>query len=142
MTNLPLAIACGDYDRTRALQDGRVPIVGCDVTYLALPPEEIMFRAVKYDEFDVAELSLSSYIMEKARGDTNYIALPVPVSRVFRHSSIYIRTDRGINSPEDLKGKIVGIPEIGYPLRSRDVNMLGWRTRHPIPKAGSTTRAP
>ena len=34
------------------------------------------------------------------------------------------------------------ILEIGYPLRSRDVNMLGWRTRHPIPKAGSTTRAP
>jgi len=111
MSDIPLTIACGDYDRTRPIRDGRVPVVGCDVTYLALPPEEIFFRTVKYDEFDVAELSLSSYIMEKARGDTNYIALPVPVSRVFRHSGVYIRTDRGISRPEDLKGKIVGIPE-------------------------------
>lgn len=111
MARLPLTIACWDYDRTRALMDGRIPIEGCDPRYLALGPEEVFFRAFRHHEFDVCELSFSTYMMTRARGVCPYVAIPAFVSRAFRHSGIYIRTDRGIARPEDLKGRVVGVPE-------------------------------
>jgi len=116
MTKLPLTVACWDYDRTRALMDGRIAIEGCDVRYLPLPVEETFFRAFKYAEFDVCELSFSTYTRSLARERDEgiplpYRAMPVFVSRMFRHSGIYIRTDRGIRSPADLKGKTMGVPE-------------------------------
>ena len=109
--SLELSLACCDYDRTRALFDGRVRIDGCELTATALEPEEAFHRAFKYQEFDVSEISLSSYTVQLSRGDNQYVAIPAFVSRVFRHSGIYIRTDRGISSPEDLKGKTIGLPE-------------------------------
>lgn len=111
MGDIPITIACGDYDRTRPISDGRVTVEGCAVTYLPMEPEEIFFRAVRYREFDVCEMSFSSFTLQRARGETHYIGLPVFISRVFRHSGIYIRTDRGIKRPEDLKGRLVGVPE-------------------------------
>ena len=111
MGPLRLAIACGSYDRTRALLDGRVPVEGCDPVFLPLAPEEIFFRAFVHEEFDVAELSLSSYVMRRAQGDSPYLGIPAFVSRAFRHSAIYVRTDRGIERPEDLRGRRVGVPE-------------------------------
>jgi 4,5-dihydroxyphthalate decarboxylase len=106
-----LSLACGDYDRTRAVLDGRVGIEGCDVTAIALDPEEAFHRAFKGAEFDVTELSMSSHMMATSRGAANYVGVPAFVSRVFRHSAIYVRTDRGIKSPADLRGKRVGAPE-------------------------------
>lgn len=116
MPKLPLTIACWDYDRTRAIMDGRVAVEGCDVTYLPLPVEETFFRAFKFAEFDVCELSFSTYTLALARERDHgipfaYRAMPAFVSRVFRHSGIYIRTDRGIRAPADLQGKAVGVPE-------------------------------
>lgn len=111
MIQVPITIACGDYDRTRAIKDGRVQVEGCAVTYIPLEPEEVFFRAFRYQEFDVTELSFSSYMRTVAAGESAYIGLPVFVSRIFRHSGIYIRTDRGIKTPEDLKGRKVGVPE-------------------------------
>jgi 4,5-dihydroxyphthalate decarboxylase len=108
---LELSLAVCDYDRTRAIFDGRAPIEGCEVTAVALEPEEAFHRAFKFQEFDVTEISMSSYLMTAARGEAHYIAIPAFVSRLFRHSSIYIRTDRGIRAPEDLKGRTVGVPE-------------------------------
>ncbi len=108
---IPITLACGDYDRTRAIKDGRVRIEGCDVTYIPLEPEEVFFRAARYEEFDVSELSFSSYLLQTSRGESRYIGIPAFVSRVFRHSAIYIRTDRGIRSPLDLIGREVGVPE-------------------------------
>lgn len=108
---LPLSLSVCDYDRTRAIFDGRAPIEGCDVTAVSLEPEESFHRAFKFAEFDVSEISMSSYTMTTARGDAHYVAVPVFVSRLFRHSSIYIRTDRGITRPQDLKGRIIGLPE-------------------------------
>jgi 4,5-dihydroxyphthalate decarboxylase len=108
---IPLTIACGDYDRTRAIKDGRVTVEGCAVTYLALEPEEVFFRAFRYQEFDVCELSFSSYLRITDSGQSDYIGIPAFVSRVFRHSGIYCRTDRGIRTPQDLKGKTIGLPE-------------------------------
>lgn len=112
MNKLSITLACGDYDRVQAIRDGRVLIEGCDVNFMTMGPEELFFRAYRNQEFDVCELSLSSYMLNLSRGvKMPYVAIPVFISRTFRHSAIYIRTDRGINSPEDLKGKRVGVPE-------------------------------
>jgi 4,5-dihydroxyphthalate decarboxylase len=108
---LQVSMAIGDYDRTRALFDGRAPIEGCDVAMVPLVPEEAFHRAFKFNEFDISEISMSSYIATSARGEAKYVAIPAFVSRLFRHSGIYIRTDRGIARPEDLKGKTIGLPE-------------------------------
>ena len=108
---VPLALACGNYDRTRAIMDGRVGIEGAKVNYIPLEPEEVFFRAARYEEFDVSELSFNSYILQTSRGESKYIGIPAFVSRCFRLSSIYIRTDRGISSPQDLTGREVGVPE-------------------------------
>ena len=111
MIKLDLSIATGDYDRVRAVKDGRVPIQGCSVRYLTPPLEELFIRALVASEFDVCEVSLSSYLIARSRGATPYRALPIFLSRVFRHSAFYVRTDRGIRKPEDLRGKTVGVPE-------------------------------
>ena len=110
MTKLQLSVAMGDYDRTRALFDGRVPIDGVDPVYMLLNPEEMFFRAMRSVDFDIAELSFSSYLVKHAKGESPYLAVPVFLSRAFRHTSIYVRKDR-IGKPEDLKGKRVGLPE-------------------------------
>jgi 4,5-dihydroxyphthalate decarboxylase len=111
MVEVPITIACGNYDRTRAIQDGRVKVEGCAVTYLPLYPEEIFHRAFKFQEFDVSEISFSSFIRTVASGTSEYVGIPAFVSRVFRHSGIYVRADSGIKTPEDLRGKRIGVPE-------------------------------
>jgi 4,5-dihydroxyphthalate decarboxylase len=110
MAKLNLSVAIGEYDRTRALIDGSVAIDGVDPVYMPLVPEEIFFRAFRAAEFDICELSLSSYAIKTAQGDCPYIAVPAFVSRAFRHNAVYVRTDR-IKKPADLKGKKVGVPE-------------------------------
>ena len=108
---LPLTVACWDYDRARAIMDKRVEIEGCEVNFLPLPVEETFFRALRHAEFDVAELSLSSYMLLTSRGESPYVAIPAFISRAFRHSAIYVRTDKGIKEPKDLIGRVVGTPE-------------------------------
>jgi 4,5-dihydroxyphthalate decarboxylase len=110
LPNLPLTLACWDYDRTAALADGRVRIDGVDLTYLTLRVEETFLRMIAHREFDIAEMSLSSYTMSKFRDDA-FVALPVFPSRVFRHASIYVTGASGIREPKDLIGKRVGVPE-------------------------------
>src|SRR5947207_7728796 len=111
MAKLTVSVAGVDYDRTRALFDGTVPIAGCETICCAMSPEEAFHRAFRYQEFDITELSLSNSMALIAKGANAYIAIPVFPSRLFRHSSIYIRTDRGIERPEDLRGKMIGVPE-------------------------------
>ncbi|UMA67134.1 ABC transporter substrate-binding protein (plasmid) [Roseivivax marinus] len=111
MTDLKLSIAMGNYDRTRPIVDGRVKIDGVDPIPMLLSPEEMFFRAFRHQAFDISELSLSSYSISVARGEPHYVAVPVFLSRAFRHTSVYIRTDKGIERPEDLKGKRIGIAE-------------------------------
>jgi len=111
MTKLRISCAVGDYDRTRPLATGAVQIDGVDPVFALLEPEEMFFRAFRHVEFDVSELSLSSFSVRTARGDCPYVGVPVFLSRAFRHTSIHIRTDRGIKSPADLKGRRVGTPE-------------------------------
>src|SRR5262249_35811529 len=110
MAKLALSVAVGDYDRTRQLIDGTVRIDGVAPTIMTLTPEEIFFRAFRHAEFDICELSLSSFTLKTAAGDCPYVGVPAFVSRAFRHTSIYVRTDR-VKKPEDLKGRKVGLPE-------------------------------
>ena len=110
MPDLRLSIAIGDYDRMRPLVDGRVRIDAVDPQIMLLEPEEIFFRAFRHADFDICELSLSSYCVRTAAGNSSYVAVPIFPSRAFRHTSIYVRTDR-IKAPEDLRGKRIGVPE-------------------------------
>jgi ABC-type nitrate/sulfonate/bicarbonate transport system substrate-binding protein len=111
MTRLTLTLACGDYDRTRELEEGGVRPDGIDLRYLRLPVEETFFRMMRHQEFEAAELSLSSYAISLQSDPTPFVALPVFTSRMFRHGSIYVNTDAGITGPEDLRGRTVGVPE-------------------------------
>jgi 4,5-dihydroxyphthalate decarboxylase len=111
MAKLRLSMACWDYDRTRALLEDRIPIDGIELNYLNLPVEETFFRMLRNREFDIAEMSLSSYTVSLFRENPPFIAIPVFPSRYFRHSCIYINRDSGIQKPKDLIGKRVGNPE-------------------------------
>lgn len=106
-----ITIASWNYDRVQPIIDGRVPVEGCEVNYIPLRPEEVFHRAYFNQEFEVAEIGFSSYLISLARGEASYVAIPVFPSRLFRHSAIYIRTDRGIRRAQDLIGKRVGVPE-------------------------------
>jgi 4,5-dihydroxyphthalate decarboxylase len=152
LKKLEISLGCCDYDRTRAIFDGRVQIDGCEVSATAVEPEEAFHRAFKYQEFDISELSLSSYTLQLSRAENPYVAIPAFVSRLFRHSGIYIRTDRGIARPEDLEGKTLGLPEYQitanvwirgilndeYAVKTQDVH---WRSGG-IEEAGREERAP
>jgi 4,5-dihydroxyphthalate decarboxylase len=108
---LQLSLACERYDRVQAIFDGRVKVEGCNVNCVPLGAEEAFHRAFNGEEFDITEISASSYMMTLSRGTSPYIAVPAFVSKVFRHSSIYVRADRGIATPRDLIDKRVGMPE-------------------------------
>src|SRR5262245_10796690 len=101
MSKLNLSVAVGDYDRNRQLMTGAVQIDGVDPVFMTLPPEEIFFRALRHEDFDICQLSLSSFTMKTAMGGGPYVGVPAFVSRAFRHTSIYVRTDR-IKEPKDL----------------------------------------
>jgi len=108
---LTLSFACPPYDRILPLASGRVRPDGIKLTYLPLEVEEIFWRQLRNQEFDVSESSLSSYVMLRARGDERFIAIPVFTSRLFRHACVFINTHKGIRKPRDLRGKVVGLPE-------------------------------
>jgi 4,5-dihydroxyphthalate decarboxylase len=108
---LTLSVAIGDYDRNRPLIDGRVAIDGVDAVIMTLSPEEMFFRAMRQEAFDICELSLSSFSLRRARGDCPYVGVPAFLSRAFRHTSIIVRRGAGIKSPKDLEGRRVGIAE-------------------------------
>ncbi|MGY1620899.1 ABC transporter substrate-binding protein [Geodermatophilus sp. SYSU D00965] len=103
-------MACQAYDRMQALRDGTVRVGGAELNFLDLPVEETFFRMLKFGEFDIAELSLSSYVMTLSKG-APFVAVPVFPSRAFRHSGIYVRADSDIKDPAELAGRTVGVPE-------------------------------
>jgi 4,5-dihydroxyphthalate decarboxylase len=107
---LTLSLGCFLTDRSRPLLDGRVTVPG--VTLQRVPEEDNLFRrALRERAFEVTELSMASHIVTTARGDAPYVGVPVFLSRAFRHSAIYVRTDRGIHTAADLAGRRIGLPE-------------------------------
>jgi 4,5-dihydroxyphthalate decarboxylase len=106
-----VTLACGATDRTLPMLLGDVRPAGIDLTFLRMYPEEVFWRMTRHAEFDAAEMSLSSYILRRSRGDEALVAIPVFTSREFRHSCVWVRADAGIAAPADLKGKRMGVPE-------------------------------
>jgi NitT/TauT family transport system substrate-binding protein len=126
---LRLSLACWDYDRTRALADGRVQPDGIDLVYLNQPVEETFFRMMKFREFDASEMSLSSYVASLGRSEPPFIAIPAFPSRYFRHSCIFVSAKSGVRKPEDLKGKRIGYSSYGALSHYSAVNFarrMGW----------------
>ena len=111
MATQDIALACVLNDRTRDVATGEVSPVGIDLNFLPLEVEEIFWRMLKHQEFDAAEMSMSSYMMALDQGWPELIAIPAFPSRFFRHSCIFVNPNSGIEEPSDLKGKNVGVPE-------------------------------
>jgi 4,5-dihydroxyphthalate decarboxylase len=111
MPPLPLTLAISEYDHVRDLVSGRVKPEGIDLTALVLPIEEIFYRFTVYREWDVSEMAMGKYVSLRSQGDTSLTAIPVFPSRMFRHSSIYVRSDGPVKTPADLKSRRVGVPE-------------------------------
>lgn len=111
MSDIHLTLACEDYDRTRALKDGTIKPEGIELNYVALEVEEIFWRMCRYEEFDVAELSMGAFLVAAAQGRRPFVAIPVFPSRTFRHRCVFVNTASGIKKPEDLRGKRMGVPE-------------------------------
>ncbi len=139
MADLRLTLACVPSDRTRPIINGDITIPGVNLTVLPGEPEDIFRNALREQAYDITEMSVSSHITMTARGDPTYIAIPIFLSRAFRHSGIFVRTDRGIHRPEDLKGRRIGIPEyqqtailwmrgILRDFHGLDVQDVVWRT--------------
>jgi 4,5-dihydroxyphthalate decarboxylase len=135
---LRVSLATNYYDRTAALYDGRIRIEGCDTHHVLLEAPEIFHRLFGFEEFDIAEMSLCTHTLTTARGDSKYIAVPAFPLRMFRHSGVYVRSDR-IRKPEDLRGKLVGLPEFQQTANvwvrgiladehGVDISSVHWRT--------------
>jgi len=108
---LELSIALSDNERTRPLIEGRVVPQGIKLVPTMVHPSEMFWRQLRFAEFDVSEMSMSSLIISASRGDNRWVAIPVFTMRKFFHTSIIVRADSGIAAPADLRGKRIGVPE-------------------------------
>jgi len=110
-SHLELSIALSDNERTRPVLEGRVVPQGITLVPTMVHPSEMFWRQLRFAEFDVSEMSMSSLLIATSRGDTRWVAIPVFTMRKFFHTSIIVRTDSGIAKPADLRGKRIGVPE-------------------------------
>jgi len=155
MSGSKITLACQNYDHTRALVDGTVPVEGFDLRVMTLsPPSQIFLRMLNKEEFDASEMSLSNYMIALAHGDRRFVAIPVFPSRVFRHSYIWINANAAIREPRDLIGKRVGIADYSmtallfvrgmlkhqYGVLPEDIHWFRRRSEHVSIKAPATLR--
>ncbi len=111
MPNIPITVALSEYDHVRDVLDGTVPVPGADLTVLRMPVEEIFYRFTFHREWDVSEMSFAKVVSLLSQGDDSLVAIPAFVSRVFRHSSFYVRADSNLTHPSQLAGLRIGVPE-------------------------------
>jgi 4,5-dihydroxyphthalate decarboxylase len=108
MAKLRLTLACGEYEITRALTEGKIQPEGIELIPLTMPSPERHWRMIRHQEFDVCEFSMCNYLVSKAKGES-LMAIPVFPHRRFRHSYVFVNTQAGIKRPKDLEGKRVGL---------------------------------
>lgn len=108
---LSLSLACWDHDRVAAILDGRIAVPGVSLTTEVLPTSQLFPIAAQEARFDITEMSLSTYILQRSSGVTPYTAIPVFLSRAFRHNGFFVRAGSGMESPAYLTGRTVGVPE-------------------------------
>lgn len=123
MSKLTLSLAINDYDHVRDLLSGRIAVEGIDLVPSVLPVEEIFYRTTHFQEWDLSEMSLAKYASLRSQGDDRLMGLPIFPSRVFRLSSLYVRSDASVTSPADLRGKRIGVPEWA---QTASVYSRGW----------------
>lgn len=113
MTTKPitLSIALSNNERTRPVVEGRFQPQGINLVPTVVHPSEMFWRQLKFAEFDVSEMSLSSLCIAVSKGDTRFVGIPVYTARMFFHTRIFVHRDSGINKPEHMKGKRIGVPE-------------------------------
>jgi 4,5-dihydroxyphthalate decarboxylase len=109
--DLQLTLASWDHDRVMALHDGRVKVPGVALQSVIEPTSRLFPLAVQAAPYDITEMSVSSYVLQRSRGEGDYIAIPAFVSRAFRHSGFFARAGSGITSPADFAGRRIGVPE-------------------------------
>src|SRR5215469_8391677 len=111
MAKLELSITMHPNARSAPVLDGRLPTEGIEFSFTSLFPSEIFWRQLKFQEFDVSEMSMSSLLILIANGNRDWVALPIFTTRRFFHTGIWVRDDANIRTPADLRGKRVGVPE-------------------------------
>jgi 4,5-dihydroxyphthalate decarboxylase len=109
--NIQISIGITSNPRTWPIIDGAVKVEGVDLIPTVLHPSELFWRQLRFAEFDVSEMSVSSLMMAKSKGDARFTGIPVFTTRMFFHTRILVRKDAKIDTPADLKGKRVGVPE-------------------------------
>jgi len=109
--NIPISLAMASNPRTRPIFDGKVTPDGIALVPSAVHPSELFWRQLRFADFDVSEMSFSSLLMARSKGDDRWVGLPIFTTRKFFHAEILVRRDAGIEKPSDLKGKRVGVPE-------------------------------
>jgi len=108
---IPFSIGITDNPRTWPVIQQRVKPDGIDLVPTVLHPSELFWRQLRFSEFDVAEMSISSLMIARSKGDDRFVGIPVFTTRLFFHTTILVRKDAKIEKPSDLKGKRVGVPE-------------------------------
>jgi 4,5-dihydroxyphthalate decarboxylase len=108
---LRLSVAMSANPRTWPILDGRVRADGIEWVTATVAPSELFWRQLRFGDFDVSEMSMSSLMMVLAKGNRDWVGLPIFTTRRFFHTWILVRRDAGIERPEDMRGKRVGVPE-------------------------------
>jgi 4,5-dihydroxyphthalate decarboxylase len=108
---LQFSIGLTSNPRTWPVIDGHIAPDGIDLVPTVLHPSELFWRQLRYAEFDVSEMSVSSLLMARSKGDERFVGIPVFTTRRFFHTTTLVRRDAKIDAPADLKGKRVGVPE-------------------------------
>ena len=108
---IQLSIAMAPNPRSAPVLDGRVSPDAIDLIPSIVYPSELFWRQLRFADFDVSEMSFSSLMIAMAKGDDRWVGLPIFTTRRFFHSRTLVRRDSGIETPEDLKGRRVGVPE-------------------------------
>ena len=109
--NLQLSIGITSNPRTWPIIDGTVKLDGIDLIPTVLHPSELFWRQLHFAEFAVSEMSCSSFLIITGRGDMRFVGLPIFTTRRFFHTGILVARKSDIETPADLKGKRVGVPE-------------------------------
>jgi 4,5-dihydroxyphthalate decarboxylase len=148
---LELSIALTNNPRTWPVRDGRVTVDAIDFVVTPLHASEMFWRQLHFAEFDVSEMSMSSLMMAKSKGDERWVGIPVFTTRRFFHTALLVRRDARIETPADLKGKRVGVPEyqqtaalwnrgvLEHEFGVRAQDMEWWMERSPALSHGGAT---
>lgn len=111
MSAIQLSLAVTPNENTLPISNGSIRAGNIDFMATVLDPSDLFWRQLEFAEFDVSEMSLSSLLILYASGNTDWVGIPIFTSRRFFHIGMLVNKNSGITSPEDLKGKLVGVPE-------------------------------